>query len=907
MSGPSTEQFYPEGEFNLQPSGNYTCLTRVEWHPNKGMLTLDALMGSLKDELQYADVKRQLTELQKTKNLLAQPLDQPIKQKLTREEAYEKKKEEITDKWETTVRENRKADHLKFPFAEPAPEKLTAAKLALIDTPQNDLERGIADILAQSGVTKQAIDHFEGLDMNELSTDEVKQREAQIKKMKAVLFYEESKAKRRKKIKSKAYHRILKKQKQKSAMSLDELGQLDEETARAEAEKIERLRIQERITQRHKNKGKWAQRQLTRGHLDTETRQAISEQIKIRDQLLKKQMNANEDDDADIDDMNEEELQEALDMLEKEEAPQVTKGLMGMDFMKRGQKRRADEMREAKEEWERDMEEMMRQRDADSDDENLEAEAKAPEETEVKGRRTVQKDLGTTQAGSSGSSAPVKFSGATHQTEKAALSSGRTVRMSGHATIDVPALLKKGTKQTTKEPEIANIFAVEEFPDVEGAGPVVHDVNKTKDEVAAILKESEGQAESKRTNKKKKVKKANNGETPEKSKAAPARKQTPTKAAAVSSSASSEVDTQTTVEEEEALASPKPKGPLSVAHIKAPTARPQAVPDEEDEADHISTTTTTTKTSRHAPRNPEVHDMENPWMKRSSAATGVVAKKTAHSVITASHAGTTADDKVSKKQKKEALGKRQQAETTLKINVERLITDVASAQVKEHDDDRSGADSGNGSSSSFNLLASATEEQKELIKRAFANDDVVEEFKAAKRAELEADAPAPAKPTVMPGWGAWVGEGVTKPTRPPKKQPRIQKPKRAKDGLPVKPPTRTDDGLDHVIINQKRDKKFARYRADQLPSTFRKQPELYEAQLQTPLGREWNTQHVFNSITRPRIETKAGHIIRPISQPLAKKQKQEEDQGEPVNRGAAVAGNKRKRADTKNAKQTAKK
>jgi hypothetical protein len=35
--------------------------------------------------------------------------------------------------------------------------------------------------------------------------------------------------------------------------------------------------------------------------------------------------NANEDDDADIDDMNEEELQEALDMLEKEEAPQVTK------------------------------------------------------------------------------------------------------------------------------------------------------------------------------------------------------------------------------------------------------------------------------------------------------------------------------------------------------------------------------------------------------------------------------------------------------------------------------------------------------------------------------------------------------------------------------------------------------
>jgi len=138
-------------------------------------------------------------------------------------------------------------------------------------------------------------------------------------------------------------------------MTLAELDQIDESTANEEAEKIERLRIQERITQRqylppslsplptlllytgssdsamvawrvfywrgcghrvplsrHRNKGKWARRQL-RGNLDTEvaypsfllprsasahlsfveqTRQAISEQIKIRDQLLKKQMYA---------------------------------------------------------------------------------------------------------------------------------------------------------------------------------------------------------------------------------------------------------------------------------------------------------------------------------------------------------------------------------------------------------------------------------------------------------------------------------------------------------------------------------------------------------------------------------------------------------------------------------------
>lgn len=51
--------------------------------------------------------------------------------------------------------------------------------------------------------------------------------------------------------------------------------------------------------------------------------------------------------------------------------------------------------------------------------------------------------------------------------------------------------------------------------------------------------------------------------------------------------------------------------------------------------------------------------------------------------------------------------------------------------------------------------------------------------------------------------GEWVGEGVVE--RKPKK-PRVQKPKRP-DELPAKPPTRNDDGLDHVIINQKRNKK----------------------------------------------------------------------------------------------------
>jgi DNA mismatch repair ATPase MutL len=98
--------------------------------------------------------------------------------------------------------------------------------------------------------------------------------------------------------------------------------------------------------------------------------------------------------------MSEEQLQQALEMLEKQETPQTTKvrfhvvlayqhlvynkltkmchkqGLMGMEFMKRGQKRRAEELQEAKEEWERDLEQMQRERDGDSDN-DAETEEKA--------------------------------------------------------------------------------------------------------------------------------------------------------------------------------------------------------------------------------------------------------------------------------------------------------------------------------------------------------------------------------------------------------------------------------------------------------------------------------------------------------------------------------------------------
>ncbi|KAI3333879.1 Utp14 protein-domain-containing protein [Ustulina deusta] len=90
--------------------------------------------------------------------------------------------------------------------------------------------------------------------------------------------------------------------------------------------------------------------------------------------------------------------------------------------------------------------------------------------------------------------------------------------------------------------------------------------------------------------------------------------------------------------------------------------------------------------------------------------------------------------------------------------------------------------------------------EQELIERAFGGLDVFEaEFQAEKDAAI-ADDDEKTVETTLPGWGSWVGEGVTKR----EKQRRFFT---KKDG--VKPDTRKDFQKDRVIISEKRVKKVS--------------------------------------------------------------------------------------------------
>ncbi|CAJ0747761.1 3902_t:CDS:10 [Entrophospora sp. SA101] len=134
--------------------------------------------------------------------------------------------------------------------------------------------------------------------------------------------------------------------------------------------------------------------------------------------------------------------------------------------------------------------------------------------------------------------------------------------------------------------------------------------------------------------------------------------------------------------------------------------------------------------------------------------------------------------------------------------------------------------------------------QRELVSRAFANDNVVQEFEVEKQAIIDEDAPKEEDIT-LPGWGAWGGKGVRKRKR-----------RKLISTIPgIDSSKRKDSKLKHVVINEKRVKKAKKYLSTNVPYPF-KNTNQYEHSLHTPLGKEWNTVEVYQKLNKPRVITK---------------------------------------------------
>lgn len=95
--------------------------------------------------------------------------------------------------------------------------------------------------------------------------------------------------------------------------------------------------------------------------------------------------------------------------------------------------------------------------------------------------------------------------------------------------------------------------------------------------------------------------------------------------------------------------------------------------------------------------------------------------------------------------------------------------------------------------------------QAELIQRAFAGDDVEEEFEKDKEAVLNEENPEPEKPVLLPGWGQWTD--IQKKKGPPSWM--LEEHETAKKKRLESLKKRKDAHLNNVIISDKLDKKVS--------------------------------------------------------------------------------------------------
>ncbi|KAL7118270.1 hypothetical protein ACP275_03G125400 [Erythranthe tilingii] len=338
---------YPESEYN--PSGDIL--------DGDGRISIEDLMDPLHGKTGFSKLRKNLHRMDK-KSIHA-PLPKTDQDRIERKAAYEQSKKDIT-KWEPVVKRNREASTLYFDedvdlgFS-------TIGAIASGFRPRTDFEKKIASFVNQNEVVDaHKNDGARLLELNKISVEEMKDRQERLAKMRSFLFAHEMKAKRIKKIKSKTYHRLLKKDRKKAA---EAAFQMDPEAAKEQAMKQEFKRAEERMTLKHKNSSKWAKRILQRGLQvqDDATREAFNEQLNQHAALTRKMNSVKESsdsdessDDDDSDDMSAGSDQDKTSKLltkAKEKTMKVLQGdeelpksgVLSLPFMVRGLKKRKEE------------------------------------------------------------------------------------------------------------------------------------------------------------------------------------------------------------------------------------------------------------------------------------------------------------------------------------------------------------------------------------------------------------------------------------------------------------------------------------------------------------------------------------------------------------------------------------
>ncbi|MXQ95669.1 hypothetical protein E5288_WYG010816 [Bos mutus] len=258
-------------------------------------LVLSDLLEPVKTSSSLAAVKKQLNRV-KSKKTVELPLHREEIERIHREVAFNKSSQ-ILSKWDPVVLKNRQAEQLVFPLSKPQSAFAPIEHVVNGWKAGTPLEQEIFNLLHKNKqpVTDPLLTPVEKASLKAMSLEEVKMRRAELQRARALQSYYEARARREKRIKSKKYHRILKKGKAKQALKdFEKLQKVNPAAALEELEKLDKARMMERMSLKHQNSGKWAKSKAIMAKYDLEARQAMQEQLARNKELTQKvQIKAN--------------------------------------------------------------------------------------------------------------------------------------------------------------------------------------------------------------------------------------------------------------------------------------------------------------------------------------------------------------------------------------------------------------------------------------------------------------------------------------------------------------------------------------------------------------------------------------------------------------------------------------
>ncbi|KAJ2773390.1 hypothetical protein IWQ57_001319, partial [Coemansia nantahalensis] len=680
--------------------------------------------------------------------VVAAPVPKRMQEHMDRTVAYTQTKAAVSE-WQPAVNANRQAEHLSFPLRDGGKPSVTTGTLVGTAPAANDLEAQVQTILAQSGMSDEQQRQYEELELKQLSPEEIRRRQRELRMVRELMFRSEQKAKRVAKIKSKAFRRILKRQRTHAQeKELERMKDEDPEMYAMLVEKMAQSRAEERMSLRHKNTGKWAKAMARRAHGDADAQQAVREQLAQHDQLKRKIYDIASDEElsdyeagkalrGDQDQDSDSDASDSFAARKGRAVAQLTAEIDGQDAIPDDAPHRAlFEMKFMKSAMQRKHEQAVRDAEAMRDEiASLEADVDADGQA-LSAKRPAQSSAAN-----------------------AATTPGAPGRMSFGG-----GLAKRGT----------------------GAPAATGDDDAAEADDGATAK---------------RVRLNEAGQVGQ-----------------MSSGGGHRV---------------RLEGPMSV---KSPAAKPASHADDQSGA-------------------------SNPWLdgnagagQRRGEAAGL-SKESAKA------------DKLSarlREKRQAAGGAARRAEDSVLLDVSKTLA-VDRPAVQGDSDGEAGPDS-----EEMHLEPAGPRgvqrhphafTQRALVEQAFAEDNVVEaEFAAEKLATMELDAPKDEDLT-LPGWGGWGGSGIQ-----PKKSKVVRK---APAGSGIEKTKRQDAKLGSVIINQRQPKAANKYYASNVPFPFVSSKQ-YEATMQVPMGKEWNTAKAHSSFVKPRIMTRAGQIIDPLSIPTKK-------------------------------------